>query len=141
MPNFRQSLQKGNASLHTACAAEKAACDKSFMEMSKHWSEKAARKKRIEKLIRRLETELAVQKGSAADKRNKEDALSAKEKLREHFKQLSARVADLDSEVKKKNEVAKDLHVKLKGTKKMAEAVAYKTYGMPVSLQPPQSGK
>lgn len=93
--DFMQRMQKENAALNISCAAEEDACAKSPLEMSTLWFEKAAQKKRIEELKRRLAEQLSAQKRRVEEKRHTADAVSVKktkEKLYEQVKELSVRM-------------------------------------------------
>lgn len=136
-----QSWQKGNAILHAACAAEKAACAKSFLEMSLLQSEKAAQKKRIAELTGSLAEELSARKRSITDKMHKERDVDDKSKLIEQIEQLFVGVADLKGEVDKGKGAVVDLKVKLKVAEKRAVDFAYKKYGLQACLHLSQGGQ
>lgn len=107
-----------NAKFHTTCTAEKAASAESLLEMNALRVQKAARKRRIEALRRRLALELSVRARRVAEGMHTGDAEAVNEKLAKPAKQLSASVTELEEEAMNGKETAADHHEKSNDVKK-----------------------
>lgn len=118
--DFMQGLQKENAELYADCAAENAAGAKSLPEVSVLRVGKAAQKKMLEELTRRLSEELSARERSVAEKKHTKDAVDVKNKLTEHVKHLSVRVTESKGEVVIGPGTVVDPNVKVKAAEKRA---------------------
>lgn len=71
-----QFLQKQNAALHDACAAEKPAHTERLLKLTALRTDKGASWKRIEELTWRLALELSARERSVANERHTTDAVA-----------------------------------------------------------------
>lgn len=96
---LRQFLNKVNAALNSACAAEYAACAESLLESTSSWNEKTVGKTMIGKMTQRVKEDLSAQERRVAENCHTEHALAMKKKLAHQIKQLMARITGLESGV------------------------------------------